>query len=91
MKEKIFSMLKQMVHLQPKQLRKFLRSCDSDVTLVLCECLHNVLLGLVRVRMRDLENYRHIFEEVHKKKSSVDKRRALLLKKNRFETDSTHF
>ena len=70
-----------MVHLQPEQLRKYLRSCDSDVILVLCECLHNVLLGLVRVRMRDLENYRHIFEEVHKKTSSVDKRRALLLRK----------
>ena len=45
-----------MVHLQPKQPRKNLRSCDSDAILVLCECLHNVLLGHVRVKVRDLEN-----------------------------------
>ena len=42
-----------MVHLQPKQLRKYLLSCDKDVILVLCECLHNVLLGHVRAKLRD--------------------------------------
>ena len=68
-----------MVHLQPKQFRKYLRSCDNDAILVLSECLHNVLLGHVRVKVRDLEIYRHIFEGVLKKKSSMDKRRALLL------------
>ena len=62
-----------MVQLQPKQLRKYLRSFDSDVTVVLCECLQNVLLGLVRVKVRYLENYRHIFECVLKKNSSTDK------------------
>ena len=46
-----------MVHLQPKQLRKYVRSCDSDVIMVLCECLHNVLLGHVRVKVRDIEKY----------------------------------
>ena len=74
-----------MVHLQPKQLRKYLRSCDNDAILVLCECLLNVLLGHVRVKIRDLENYRHIFESVLKKNSSTDKRRALLLTKTGFE------
>ena len=69
MDEKKLSLLKQMVHLQPKQLRKYLRSFDSDVELVLFECLHNVLLGNVRVNVRDLENYRHIFEGVLKKNS----------------------
>ena len=49
-----------MVHLQPKQLRKYLRSCDGDAILVLCEYLHNVLLGHVRVKVRGLENYRQI-------------------------------
>ena len=72
-------MLKQMVHLRQKQLRIYLRSCDSDVILDLCECLHNVLLGHVRVKLRDLENYRHIFEGVVKKNSTPYKRR-----KNRF-------
>ena len=85
MKEKKLSILKQMVHLQPKQLRKYLRSCDNDAILVLCECLHIVLLGHVRVKVRDLENCRHIFEGVLKKKSSMDKRRALLLTKAGFE------
>ena len=70
-----------MVLLQPKQLRKYLRSCYSDAILVLCECLHNVLLGHIRVKVRDLENHRHIYEGVLKKKSSMDKRRALLLTK----------
>ena len=74
-----------MVHLQPKQLRKYLRSCDNDAILVLSECLHNVLLGHVRVKVRDLENYRNIFEGVLKKKSSRDKQRALLLTKAGFE------
>ena len=50
-KEEI-SVNKQMVHLQPNQLKKYLRSCDSDVILVICECLHNVLLGQVRVKLR---------------------------------------
>ena len=74
-----------MVHLQPKQLRKYLRSCDSDVMLVLCECVDNVLLGHVRVKVRDLEKYRNIFEGILKKKSSKDKRRALLLTKTSLE------
>ena len=74
-----------MVHLQPKQPKKYLRNCDSDAILVLCECLHNVLLGHVRVKVRDLANYRHIFEGFLKKNSSTDKRRALLLSKTGFE------
>ena len=75
-----------MVLLQPKQFRNYLRSCDSDAILILCECLHNVLLGHVRVKVRDTYlNYRHIFEGVLKKKSSMDKRRALLLTKAGFE------
>ena len=74
-----------MMHLQPKHLRKDLRNCDSDVILVLCECLHNVLLGHVRTKVRDLEKYRHIFESVFKKKSSMDKRRAPFLTKTGFE------
>ena len=74
-----------MVHLQSKQLRKYLRSCDSDAILVLCECLHNVLMGHVRGTVRELENYRHIFEGVLKKKSSMDKQRALLLTKTGFK------
>ena len=48
-----------MVHLQPKKLRKYLGNCDSDVILALCECLYNVLLGHVRVKVRDLEKYRY--------------------------------
>ena len=67
-----------MVQLQPKQIRKYLCSCDNDAIMVLCECLHNDLLGHVRVKVRDLENYRHIFEGVLKKKSSMDKLRALI-------------
>ena len=83
--EKKLSILKQMVHLQPKLLKKYVRSCDSDAMLVLNESLHNVLLGHVRVKVRDLEKHRHIFESVLKKKSPMDKRRALLLAKNGFE------
>ena len=56
-----------MVHLQPKQLRKYLRGCDSEVILVLCECLHNVLLGHVRVKVGDLEIYRHILKALSRK------------------------
>ena len=62
-----------------------MRNCDSDAILVLCECLYNVLLGQVRVNVRDLENNGHIFEAVLKKNSSTDKRRAILLTKTGFE------
>ena len=68
-----------------KKLRKYLRNCDSDVILVLCECLHNVLMGHVRVKVRVLEKYRHIIESFLKKKSSMDKRRAVFLTKTGFE------
>ena len=57
MKEKKLSILKQMVQLRPKQVRIYLHICDSDVILVLCECLHNVLLGHVRVKVRELETF----------------------------------
>ena len=57
--------------------------------MVLFECLHNVLLGHVLLghaeKVRDLENYRHIFEGVLKKNSSTNKRRAVLLTKTGFE------
>ena len=46
-----------------------MRNCDSDVILVYCECLHNVLLGNVRLTVRDLEKNRHILESVLNKKS----------------------
>ena len=62
-----------------------MRSCDSDVILVLCEFVHNVLLGHFRVNVRDLDRYRSIFVNVLKEKSSMDKRRALLLTKTGFE------
>ena len=74
-----------MMHLHPKQLRKYVRNCESYVIRVQCECLHNVLLGRVGVKVRDLEKNRHIFESVLKKKSSMDKRRALFLTKTGFE------
>ena len=35
-----------------KTVKEILRSCDRDVILVLCECLHNVLLWHVRVKVR---------------------------------------
>ena len=44
-----------------------------------------ILLGHVRVKVRDLENYRQIFEGVLTKNSSTDKRRALLLTKTGFQ------
>ena len=75
-----------MVHLQPKQLKKYLRSCDSDVILVLCEYRQNFFLGHVRVKLKDLESYKHIFEGVLKKKSAVDKRRDFLPVSNWFNT-----
>ena len=49
-----------MVQLQPKQLKKYLRGCDSDIILILCEFLHNVSLVHVRVKLRDLKSYNHI-------------------------------
>ena len=74
-----------MVYLQQKQLKKYLRSCDSDVILVIHECLHIVIQGHARVKLRNLENYRRIFEGVLKKNSSTDKRRALLLIKTGYK------
>ena len=82
MREIKLSILKQMLHLQPKQQMKCSCSCDSVVTLVLCEYRHNVLLGHVRVKVKDLETCRQIFESALKNKAT---RRALFLTKTGFE------
>ena len=62
-----------MVHLEQKRLRNYLHSCDSDVILVSCECVHDILPGHLRVKLGDLESYKNIFEGTLKIKSSVDK------------------
>ena len=74
-----------MVHLQQKELRKYLRNFDSDFLLVLYECLHNVFVVHVRVKLRDSESYRHILAGFLKQKPPVEKRLALLLTKTGFE------
>ena len=82
--EKKLSVAKQMGYLQPKQLRNYIRSCDSVVILVLCECRHTILLSRVSVKPRGLEKYRHIFEGIIKKGHQW-------INDNGLRTDSAHY
>ena len=71
-----------MTHLQPKHLKKYFPNCDGDVIMVLCDFLHKILLGHVRMKKGDLEGHRKIFEGA---------RRALLLTKSCFELIQINF
>ena len=46
-----------MVLLSDPELRKFLRTSDENIVLVLCECFHNVIRGHVKVQINNLMQY----------------------------------
>ena len=85
MKGKKFFILKQMVQLSEAEIRKYIRTSDKKVISVLCECLHNVIRGNVKVRIDNLQQYENIFRIVLRKRTSLDKKRAILLTKTGFE------
>ena len=74
-----------MVLLSDPELRKFLRTYDDNIVLVLCECFYNVIRGHVKVQINDLEQYEHVIKTILRKNVSVEKKRAILLTKTGFD------
>ena len=84
MKEKKFFILKQMVQLSEAELRKYIRTLGKKVISVLCECLHNVIRGSVKVRIDNLQQYENIFRIVLRKRTSPYKKTSHSTNKDRF-------
>ena len=74
-----------MVLLSDSELRKFLRTYDDNIVLVLCECFYNVIRGHVKVQINDLEQYENVIKTILRKNVSVEKKRAILLTKTGFD------
>ena len=74
-----------MVLLSDSELRKFLRTYDDNIVLVLCECFYNVIRGHVKVQINDLEHYENVIKTILRKNVSVEKKRAILLTKTGFD------
>ena len=74
-----------MVLLSDSELRKFLRTYDDNIVLVLCECFYNVMRGHVKVQINDLEQYENVIKTILRKNVSVEKKRAILLTKTSFD------
>ena len=74
-----------MVLLSDPELRKFLRTYDDNIVLVLCECFYNVIRGHVKVQINDLEQYENVIKTILRKNVSVEKKRAILLTKTGFD------
>ena len=74
-----------MVLLSDSELRKFLRTYDDNIVLVLCECFYNVIRGHVNVQINDLEQYENVIKTILRKNVSVEKKRAILLTKTGFD------
>ena len=74
-----------MVLLSDSELRKFLRTYDDNIVLVLCECFYNVIRGHVKVQINDLEQYENVIKTILRKNVSVEKKRAILLTKTAFD------
>ena len=74
-----------MVLLSDSELRKFLRTYDDNIVLILCECFYNVIRGHVKVQINDLEQYENVIKTILRKNVSVEKKRAILLTKTGFD------
>ena len=74
-----------MILLSDSELRKFLRTYDVNIVLVLCECFYNVIRGHVKVQINDLEQYENVIKTILRKNVSVEKKRAILLTKTGFD------
>ena len=73
-----------MVLLSNPELRKFLRTSDENFVLVLCEWFYKVITGHVKVQINNLMQNENVFRTVLRKNASVEKKKAILLTKNRF-------
>ena len=74
-----------MVLLSDPELRKFLRTSEENIVLVLCECFYKVIREHVKVQVNNLMQYENVFRTVLRKNASVEKKKAILLKKTGFD------
>ena len=74
-------MLKQMLELPDSNFRKFLKQAPHSFLNFLCECLLNVINGNVPVNKQLLKNREKSFQQLLSKKTSLEKKRNVLVKK----------
>ncbi len=49
--------LQQILAFNRPELRKFLKTCDTGFILFICECLHNILEGVVPININKLRRF----------------------------------
>ena len=59
-----------MVQMPDAKLRKTLRNSDAQVMSVMCECLYNVIIGNVKVQIKNLKRFVNVLKIVLQKKTS---------------------
>ena len=74
-----------MALLSDPELRKFLRTSNENIVLVLCEYFYNVIRGHVKVQIINLMQYENVFRTVLRKNASVEKKKSILLTKRGFD------
>ena len=75
-----------MVHLNPTELRGFIRkkTSNSQVISVVCECLRNSVNGNVPVSLPNLNKFERAYKILINPKTSPEKKRAIILSKQGF-------
>ena len=87
----LFSSDKRMVQLSRAEIRKYIRTSHKKVTSVLCECLHNVIRGNVKVQIHNQKQLENIFWIGFRKRTSLDKKTSQSPIKNRFWVILAHY
>ena len=75
-------MLKQMLQLPTQEQKQYMDSKDNRFILFLCECVLNVMEGIVHVSGAQLEQYEQQLRELCKRNTSYVKRRKILKSAN---------
>ena len=66
-----------MVPLSDPELRKFLRTSDENILLVLCESAYKFVRGHVKVQIINLMQNENVFKTVLRKNVSVEKKKVI--------------
>ena len=85
----LFSSDKQIVQFSKAEIEKYIRTSHKNVNSVLCECLHNVIRG--KVRIHNLKQFENIFRIGFRKRTSLDKKTSQSPIKNRFWVSLAHY
>ncbi len=80
-------LLKILKNSNPKQRKALLEAANNSLILCICECIHNLLRGNLRIssaKKQQLKKHTNILREIADRKTKVDKKRALLVQNGGF-------